>query len=109
MAIVYVVCGGCKHGYDPRVESHSCSISRTYKGHAQLRPEERPVVFENPITGEVRYPPRQNSPMYQAYKDQGFQRREFTSYHEHKAWCDAHQVVNHAVEGIKDSALKDGR
>jgi predicted RNA-binding Zn-ribbon protein involved in translation (DUF1610 family) len=70
------------------------------KRNAQLHPKDRPVVFENPQTGEVKYPPRQDSPMLPSYIEQGFKRREFTSYQEHKKWCDSHGVVNHGLEGI---------
>lgn len=90
----------CDNGYAPGL--------RTSK-NAQLPPGERPVIWENPLTGEVRYPPRKESPMLQAYKDRGFQRKEFTSYNEHQQWCKSHDVINHAAEGIKDSALKDGK
>lgn len=69
--------------------------------NAQLHPKDRPVVFENPQTGEVRYPARQDSPMMPGYKERGFERKEFTSYAEHKKWCDKNQVVNHGLEGIK--------
>jgi hypothetical protein len=69
--------------------------------NAQLGPKDRPVVWEHPETGEVRYPPRQESPMLPAYKERGFKRREFTSYREHQDWCKAHGVVNHAAEDIK--------
>jgi len=69
--------------------------------NAQLHPKDRPVVFENPQTGEVRYPARQDSPMMPGYKERGFERKEFTSYHEHQDWCKAHDVINHAAEGIK--------
>lgn len=67
---------------------------------AALHPKDRPVVFENPQTGEVRYPARQDSPMMPGYEERGFKRREFTSYHEHKKWCDKNGVMNHGLEGV---------
>jgi len=71
------------------------------KRNAQLHTKDRPVVFEHPVTGEVRYPPRQDSPMLPSYKERGFERKEFTSYQEHQKWCKAHEVINHGMEGIK--------
>lgn len=68
--------------------------------NAVLHTKDRPVVFENPQTGEVRYPARQDSPMMPGYKERGFERKEFTSYKEHQAWCKDHDVINHAAEGI---------
>jgi hypothetical protein len=83
------------------VESYpACDNGISTSRSAQLHPKDRPVVFENPQTGEVRYPARQDSPMMPGYAERGFERREFTSYQEHKKWCDAHDVINHAVEGI---------
>lgn len=72
--------------------------------NTQLLEGERPVVWENHQTGEVRY--THTDYMVPHYKNLGYEKTEFTSYHEHKKWCDAHGVVNHAVEGIKDEALK---
>jgi len=76
-----------------------------YSKSTQLPKNERPVIFENPQTGEVRYPATPDSPMMPGYAERGFERREFNSYQEHKSWCDSHGVVNHQVEGIKDSVL----
>jgi hypothetical protein len=67
---------------------------------ALLSTKDRPVVFENPQTGEVRYPARQDSPMMPGYKERGFERKEFTSYVEHQKWCREKNVINHAAEGI---------
>jgi hypothetical protein len=71
--------------------------------NAQLPEGERPVVWENPHNGEVRY--LHTDHMESHYKSQGFEKKEFPSYYEHKKWCDEHGVVNHALEGIKDEAL----
>lgn len=80
------------------------SNSVRHSRNTQLPEGERPYVFENPQTGEVRY--LHTDYMAKHYEGQGFQRKEFTSYQEHKKWCDARGMVNHAVEGIKDEALK---
>lgn len=70
----------------------------------QLGEGQRPVVWENPATGEVKY---LHTPyMSKHYEGLGYEKKEFTSVHEHKKWCDAKGVVNHALEGIKDEALK---
>ena len=39
-------------------------------------PNERAVVWQNPATGEVRYPGRNDVPIPQRYASQGFVRRE---------------------------------
>lgn len=106
MAVVYIVCGGCHEGYNPNETSHSCVASKTFKGkNAQLHVKERPVVWQHPKTGEVRYPGHTGEmPGY--YQSQGYERKEFTSYQEHKKFCDDNGMINHAVEGIKDEALE---
>lgn len=74
-----------------------------YIKNTQLPEGERPTVWENPTTGEKRF--LHTDYMAKHYESQGFQKREFNSYHEHKRWCDVNGYVNHAVEGIKDEAL----
>lgn len=87
----------CETNYDKAVR-----FSQT----ALLPPSERPVVWKHPKTGEVRYPGQNNSEMPKYYKDLGYERHEITSYPEHQKFCKEQGVVNHAVEGIKDEALK---
>jgi len=58
----------CPHGYPGR---------QTVAVH----PSERAVVWENPGTGQVRYPGRNDAPMPARYAAQGFERRELTSLH----------------------------
>lgn len=72
--------------------------------NTQLTDGEKPSVYENPTTGEKRF--LHTDYMAKHYESQGFQKREFNSYYEHKKWCDQNGYVNHAVEGIKDEALK---
>lgn len=101
MSVIYKICG-CGVGYRPQTDEHSCVISRSYKRSAQLL--EKPTVWENPTTGEKRF--LHTDYMEKHYTSQGFEKREFNSYFEHKKWCDDNGYVNHAVEGIKDEALK---
>lgn len=71
---------------------------------ALLPAAERPIVWEHPTTGEVRYPGRNDGEMPKYYKDQGYERREITSYREHQKFNKEHGLVNHAAEGIRDEA-----
>lgn len=70
----------------------------------QLSPKDRPVVWQHPQSGEVRYPGLNNSEMPKYYKDLGYERREIMSYNEHQKFCKERGLVNHAVEGIRDEA-----
>lgn len=102
MPTIYKICG-CGFGFNPQDMEHSCSISRSYKCSAQLHPNDRPVLFtktKEDGTIDIRFPLRRESPMLPAYKEQGFQRTEFTSYQEHAKFCKENDLVNHAVEGI---------
>jgi hypothetical protein len=76
---------------------------------AELPPAERPIVWEHPVTGEHKTPGRNDVPMPERYKQQGYVKREFKSYQEHRAWTEAKGLVSHKVEGIKDSVLEDQR
>lgn len=86
----------CATGYP---DSIRCSKN------TQLPNSERPVVWEHPITGEVRYPGRNDGEMPKYYKDQGYERHEMTSYTEHQKFNKEHGLINHAAEGIRDEAL----
>lgn len=72
---------------------------------AQLPLNERPVVWQHPLTGEVRYPGRNDGEMPKYYKEQGYERKEITSYREHQKFNKEHGLINHAAEGIKDEVL----
>lgn len=72
--------------------------------NAQLPPGERPILWTKPGEGgkiEIRYPGRNDGQMPEYYKSQGYEKTEFTSYHEHQKFCKDHEIINHAVEGIK--------
>lgn len=71
--------------------------------NTQLPEGQRPVVWENPA-GDVKY--LHTNYMAKHYESLGYEKKEFSSYFEHKKWCDEHGMVNHALEGIKDEALK---
>lgn len=43
---------------------------------SSIHTSERPIVFRNPRTGELRYPPRNDSPMSAGYAAEGFVREE---------------------------------
>ena len=118
----YVKCVKCgrEYGYDPisypegkACTSKVCNPSTPTRFHykdrtfvnAQLSAKDRPIVWEHPVTGEIRYPGRNDGEMPQYYKDQGYQKREITSYQEHQKFNKEHGLVNHAAEGIRDEAL----
>lgn len=67
-----------------------------------MHSKDRPVIWINPITGEYRIPGRNDIDVPLHYKMRGFERREFNSYWEHKAWMKSKGLVNHAAEGIKE-------
>lgn len=52
--------------------------------HAQVAASERAVVFRNPMTGEIRRPPRADMPMDPKYAAQGYQREEIMSMIQHE-------------------------
>lgn len=79
----------CPHGI-------SCGGTRLKAFH----PSERTVVLRNPRTGEIRYPPRNDSPIHPNYRRQGYVREELNNpqairdferttgrVHE-RTWCD---------------------
>ena len=67
-----------------------------------MHPKDRPVIYIHPVTGDYKIPGRNDVEMPLRYKMQGYERREFASYHEHAAWCKSKGLVNHAIEGIKE-------
>ena len=56
------------------------SYNHTHRASVDLK--ERAVVWENPQTGEVRYPPKNDVPIPERYSKVGFQRRELNSLKE---------------------------
>lgn len=53
-----------------------CPHESLLKSHHTVHPDERVVVFENPATGEIRYPGRNDVPVPDRYAKQGFVRKE---------------------------------
>lgn len=54
-------------------------------GNAAIHTSERAVIFRNPRTGEVRYPPRADAPLHPKYAMQGYVREEIRTHSERKA------------------------
>ena len=53
-------------------ESHGA----VFNGPTAAHPSERAVVWKHPVTGQVRYPGRNDVPMPKRYAEQGFERHE---------------------------------
>lgn len=45
-----------------------------------IHPRERAVIYRNPATGEIRTPPRADTPMPETYKAAGFERVEIDTH-----------------------------
>jgi len=56
--------------------------------------EETTVVYEHPVTGEVRYPARNDQPMPERYRQQGFEQRELRSLREVDRFSKEHGMIN---------------
>lgn len=69
-----------------------------WRSNAAVHTSERPVVFEHPGTGDVKYPGRSDTPMPARYAAQGYVRRELSSLAESDRFCKQHGVVNEMVE-----------
>ena len=71
-------------------------------GHASIyrqqattvHPNERTVVYENPATGQVRYPGRADRAIPERYAKQGFVRKEFETRRSLEQFEKKHNVVN---------------
>src|SRR6185503_16424008 len=64
-------------------DCQECSHSRIER-HAQIHASERAVVYRNPLTGEIRRPPRTDMPMDPKYVAQGYEREEIFSMIQHE-------------------------
>lgn len=80
--------------------------SLRFSKNTQLSADERPVIWQHPETGEIRYPGRNDGEMPSYYKSQGYERKEFSSYQEHQRFNKEHGLINHRAEGIRDEVLK---
>lgn len=57
-----------------------------------MHERERVVVWEHPLTGEVRYPGRNDAPMPARYVTAGFQRKELSSLRQVEQFSKVHKV-----------------
>ena len=71
-----------------------CPHESTRKRHHTAHAKERVVVFENPQTGEIRYPGRNDVPVPQRYIDQGFVRKELPTLRSVEKFENQHGVRN---------------
>lgn len=68
--------------------------SVTSSHDAEAHPRERTVIWQNPRTGEISYPPRNDAPMPSRYVEHGYQRVEFTSARAVEKFEKRHGVTN---------------
>lgn len=76
MVAWYCSCGHRNEGDAPTCLNCTRKLHERY---AQIRANERAVVYVNPLTGERRTPPRADQPMPEVYARQGFERQEIMS------------------------------
>lgn len=71
----------CIYGHKNDGDSRSCWIcdSNKYERFAQVRSQDRAVIYHNPATGERRTPARADQPVPEIYARQGFERLEIES------------------------------
>lgn len=68
------------------------------KRHATpLSPKDATVVYKHPRTGKVIYPGRNDQPMPERYRTQGFERVEMRSLRQIDHFSEEHGVVNEAA------------
>jgi hypothetical protein len=80
-------CGGS------RIKIHTFRYKRTSAVHSS----ERIVVFRNPQTGEVKYPGRNDQPMPDRYRHQGYERVELSTLHDATRFEKQHGVFNEVL------------
>jgi hypothetical protein len=69
----------------------------------KLHPKETTVVYENPKTGKVVYPGRNDAEMPKRYANRGYVRKELTSLTEVDRFSKSHSVVNERAHYDKGS------
>lgn len=69
-----------------------------------------PVLWINDVTGDYKVPMDPDVDIPLRYKMQGFVRKEYPSYFEHKQICKKLGLVNHRDEGVRndDDLLQRG-
>ena len=71
-----------------------CPHEAIRPSHHSVHASQRAVVFEHPVTGEVRYPGRNDIPIPQRYADEGFVRKEFPTLASLQSFERSHGVLN---------------
>jgi len=80
-----------------------CPHGSTHGRAAAVDAAERCVVWENPHTGEVRYPGRNDVPIPERYARQGFERREMPTLSSLRRFENERGVVNEAAHWDRGS------
>ncbi len=82
-----------------------CPHESTRKVPYQVHPNERVVVFENPATGEIRYPGRNDVPVPERYAKQGFVRKELPTLRAVEQFEREHGVRNDKMHYNEGNSL----
>lgn len=93
-----ISCPNCKARRTVVLPSSGVRVSR----NAQLSGKDKPVVWWHPELGP-RFPGRNDVPMPEMYKQQGFERREFGTVGEHAKFCKDNGLVNAKAEDHNSS------
>lgn len=80
-------CPRCRH---KRIILYGANI----RHDAAVSKRERAVVWFNPKTGSVAYPPVNNVKMYPRYANNGYERLEFTSLSQLDRFCKERKLIN---------------
>lgn len=95
----------------PHCLSYAPGFAQIHGRPAAVHVKERAVVYENPLTGQVRYPGRADVPMPARYAEQGYVRREFETAHALGRFEKAKGVANEALNcnsgNTLDAPLQD--
>lgn len=82
----------CRKPSDPK---YGTDHGRTLRTRHSIDPSQRAVVWENPATGEVNYPGRNDEPIPKRLRDRGFERKELSSLREIQKFEKRHNVINY--------------
>jgi hypothetical protein len=105
--VIYAICNACNKGYNPQNERHHCA--GRYYSTAQLNEAEKPRYFYHPEHPEwgYKYPGRLDTPMPDYYEKLGYKEAKIDTVSQHAKFCDEQGLVNHKLEGIRDTVLED--
>ena len=81
-------CPSC--GSSTEIEWHTPRIGQRISVHSS----ERAVVYRNPRTGSIAYPPVNNEPMPERYAKGGYERVELDTLHKLDTFCAQNKLVN---------------